>query len=152
MRLLATRLQGIVSATFRDTGTVRMLPDVGVRTDSNTGLLSLDAAAVGAAVARDPAAVNALFSAAKTGTAAVTSALVQAFTRSGDGVLTSRTTSLQNLSRKIDDDVARLQARLDAYREGLVRQFAAMEDAVSKLKASGTFLTAQDNLANRKQS
>jgi flagellar hook-associated protein 2 len=113
--------------------------------------VSLDATALDAAMKRDPTAVNALFSTPATGVAAVTSSLVQSFTRAGDGVLTSRTSSLQNLSKKMDDDIARIQARVDAYREMLVKQFTAMEEAVSKLKASGSFLSAQESINNKKE-
>jgi flagellar hook-associated protein 2 len=151
IRLLAARLQELVTSRFRETGSVRALADLGLATNTTTGLLSLDSAKLTAAIGRDPAAVNELFSAATTGVAAVTTSTVQAFTRSGDGFLTSRTTSLQNLSKKMDDDIARMQARLESYRQTLVKQFTAMEEAVSKLKASGSFLTARDSLATKKE-
>lgn len=151
IRMLARRLQALVSAEFRGTGSVRSLADLGVKTDTVTGQLSVDSRSLDAAATRDPSAVNALFSAATTGVAAVTSSLVQTFTRAGDGLLTARTSSLQDLTKKMDGDLVRLQARVDAYRENLVRQFTAMENAVSKLKAAGSFLTSQDSFANRKQ-
>jgi flagellar hook-associated protein 2 len=151
IRMLATRLQGVVSSRFTEAGALRTLADVGLKTDTTTGLVSLDATALDAAMKRDPTAVNALFSTPATGVAAVTSSLVQSFTRAGDGVLTSRTSSLQNLSKKMDDDIARIQARVDAYREMLVKQFTAMEEAVSKLKASGSFLSAQESINNKKE-
>lgn len=151
IRMLATRLQGVVSSRFAETGALRTLADAGLKTDTTTGLVSLDATALDAAVKRDPTALNALFSAPATGIAAVTSSLVQSFTRAGDGVLTSRTSSLQNLSRKMDDDIARIQARVDAYRELLVKQFTAMEEAVSKLKAAGSFLSAQASINDKKE-
>ena len=150
IRMLATRLQAIISSRFRETGSVRSLADLGVKTDATTGQLGIDAKSLDAAVARDPAAVNALFSTATTGVAAVTSSLVQTFTRPVDGILTARTTSLQALSKDMGEDLLRLQARIDAYRDNLVRQFTAMEDAVSKLKAAGSFLTAQESLNNKK--
>ena len=150
VRMLSGQLQAIISSKFRETGATRTLADLGVTTDRATGLVSLDTKVLNAAVARDPAAANALFAAAQTGVAAITSKLVKGFTNAIDGVLTGRTTALQRLSSRLDDDIARLQARLDAYRANLVKQYAAMEDAVSKLKASGSFLTSQEALNTKK--
>lgn len=143
LRHLQRQLQSLISAKVPGTGSVRTLADLGVKTSSRDGSLSVDAAALNGAIARDPASVNALFSTRKTGLQAVTSSLVSSFTKSVTGILTSRKESLANAAERLDDDLARMQTRVDSYRETLMRQFTAMEDAVSKIKASGNFLAQQ---------
>jgi flagellar hook-associated protein 2 len=151
LRFLQGRLQSLVSTVVPGTGTVRSLADLGLKTSSGNGSLSIDSAVLGRALDRDPAAVNALFSTAGTGVQALTSGLTQAFTRAGDGVLTSRKASLDDSVKRMDRDVERLQARLETYRATLVKRYGAMEDAVSKIKSSGTYLTSQWNALSKKE-
>jgi flagellar hook-associated protein 2 len=150
VRSLQTELQKLVSGAGLAAGTVRTLADLGLKTSSSDGSLSIDATVLSGAIARDPAAVNAIFQTATTGIAAATSSLVQRHVRAGDGLLTARKENLDGAARRIDADLIRLQARVDAYREGLVRQFTAMEEAVGKLKSTGNFLSMQDAVFTRK--
>lgn len=149
LRYLQTRLQSLVSALVPGTGTVRSLADIGLKTSSKDGSLSIDATVLGAALEREPGSLNALFSTAGTGVQALTTGFAQAFTRSGDGLITSRKESLDASAKRMDDDVLRMQARIDSYRAGLVKRFTAMEDAISKIKSTGTFLTSQWNALNK---
>jgi flagellar hook-associated protein 2 len=150
LRSLQGQLQGLVSGAALAGGNVRTLADLGLKSSGTDGSLSIDATALAAAIARDPAAVNAIFSTATTGITAVTTSLVQRHVRAGDGLLTVRKDNLDAAARRIDADLIRLQARVDAYREGLVRQFTAMEDAVGKLKSAGNFLSLQDAVYSKK--
>ena len=139
LRSLQSRLQRLGATSVSSLAAVRTLSDLGVKT-ARDGSLSIDAAALGTAMGRDPAAVNALFANATDGIAAGVGTLVEAFTRTGDGVLASRKASLDRTVRAMDDRAAALQARIDRYRENLVAQFTAMEATISRLKASGSFL------------
>jgi flagellar hook-associated protein 2 len=139
LRSLQARLQRLGATSIPSLATVRTLADLGVKT-ARDGSLSIDASTLGAAIGRDPAAVNALFASATDGIAAGVGTLVEGFTRAGDGVLASRKASLDRTVRAMDDQAAALQARLDKYRENLVAQFTAMEATISRLKASGSFL------------
>ncbi len=66
-------------------------------------------------------------------------------TKSIDGSIARRTSSLNKqidaITRQIDDYDARLETR----REDLYNQFLAMEDALSQYQSEGTYLTAQLN-------
>jgi flagellar hook-associated protein 2 len=139
VRTLQSQLQALVSTTVSGLGTVRTLADMGVKSNRD-GSLQLDDAVLTAAIGRDPAAVNAMFSTATTGIGALTSTLTDTFTRPVDGILTARSSSLADRSKSMDAQAIRLQERLDAYRELLVAQFTAMETLVSNLKNSGSFL------------
>lgn len=139
IRTLQSQLQNLVSTTVSGLGTVRTLADLGVKTNRD-GSLQIDDTVLAAAIGRDPAAVNAMFSTATTGIAALTSTLADTFTRPVDGILTARSSSLADRSKEMDAQAVRLQERLDAYRDLLVAQFTAMETLISNLKNSGSFL------------
>jgi len=150
IRSLQSQLQRVGATAVTGLVNVRTLTDLGVKTKRD-GSLEIDATALAAAIGRDPGAVNAVFSNAADGISAQLGTLVDNFTRAGDGVLTSRSSSLGRKVKAMDDQAATLQARLDKYREALVAQFAAMEKVVSGLKTSGDFLTQQLNsLSNSK--
>jgi flagellar hook-associated protein 2 len=147
IRTLQSRLQTLVSATVGGATNVRALADLGVKTNQD-GSLSIDATTLAGAMARDPGAVNALFTTSATGLGALTTALADSFTRASDGILTLRTSSLSTKVKEMDAEAIRLQDRLDAYRNLLVAQFTAMEQLVSSLKNSSNYLTAASNAAN----
>jgi flagellar hook-associated protein 2 len=89
IRSLQARLQSTLSAAVGGLGSVRSLADLGVRTGRD-GSLSIDSASLAAAVAADAAAANDIFSTAGTGVSARVTALSDAFTRTGDGLLVQR--------------------------------------------------------------
>ena len=69
-------------------------------------------------------------------------------TRSGNGTIamqnTSITSSITSLERRSDDVAARLEQR----RESLVKQFTAMEAALSRIQSQGNWLTQQITALN----
>jgi flagellar hook-associated protein 2 len=144
LRSLQARLQRVGAAAVSTLASVRTLSDLGVKSKRD-GSLEIDAAALTAAIGRDPAAVNAVFATATEGVAAQVGALVDAYTRAGDGILVSRKASLDRSVRAMDGRASDLQARLDRYRESLVAQFTAMETTISSLKSSGNYLLQQLN-------
>jgi flagellar hook-associated protein 2 len=148
IRGLQAKLQGLLT-TKVGASTVRALADLGVKTGRD-GSLTITATALEGAVARDPAAVNALFSTATTGLSAVIERLVNVQTRSDDGALTARKSGLDDTLRRLDVQAEAMQRRIDGFREGLVRQFAAMEKTVSGLKSIGNFLNAQQQSSQSK--
>lgn len=149
VRGLSQALQAIGSTRIAGLTSVRSLADLGVKTQRD-GSLTIDAAALASAVARNPAAVNAVFADAASGVAGVTSRLVTTYTASGTGLLSLRQSGLERQISSLDDQAATLQNRIDAYREGLVKQFTAMESVVGQLKSVGNFLTMQDNQNTKK--
>lgn len=149
VRDLQTKLQKLIVQKVPDLAGVRTLADLGLET-ARDGSLSIDAATLGKALASDPAAVNAVFSTAATGLAAQVDALVKGETRSvvvngraQDGLLVSSQNSLNRTIATLDKQAERLQLRVDAFRENLVKQFTAMENTVSGLKGLGTYITNQ---------
>ncbi len=146
---LQQRLGALVSLEVPGLGAVRTLADLGIKTERN-GTLTLDQAALGRAVAKDPGAVNALFSTASSGVAARLDALTKAFTDPVDGVFTARGKGLDQSVARLDQEATRMQVRIDGFRKNLIAQFAAMETVMSNLRSIGNFLTQQELYATRK--
>jgi flagellar hook-associated protein 2 len=142
IRGLQRRMQALVTAAVPGLGTTSTLADLGVKT-ARDGSLSIDATTLDKAVARDPAAVNGLFSTGTTGLSALAGELVTSYTRAGDGVLVARQNGLNQSIKTLDTQAASMAARIEAFRKNLLRQFAAMEETVSGYKAIGSFLTSQ---------
>jgi flagellar hook-associated protein 2 len=142
IRALQSKLQSLVTGHVTGLSNVQTLAEAGVKTGRD-GSLSVDSTTFASALARDPAALDGLFSTKGTGLSDAVYGMVQLQTRAGDGLLTA---DQQNLAKRIsamDDQAAILQLRIDAFRQNLINQFTAMESTVSNLKATGNFLTAQ---------
>jgi flagellar hook-associated protein 2 len=146
VRNLQQALQSITASTVGSlgAGTVRSLADLGVKT-ARDGTLSIDTATFSAALARDPSAVNTLFSDPTSGIDEITSNLVHLYNAPVTGLLSIRQSGLNAQISAMTDQAAAMQARLDIYRQTLVDQFAAMETVVGQYKSIGTFLTQQSN-------
>ncbi len=140
IRSLQGRLQQIVTAVVGGQTDVRSLADVGIETNRD-GSLSIDESTLADALARNPQAINTLFSDATGGIGTLVEGLHRDFADPADGLLVSRKKSLGESIGRIEDDILRMEERLDAYRESLVAQFVAMERTVSGLNSLGAFLT-----------
>ncbi|GEJ59172.1 flagellar filament capping protein FliD [Anaeromyxobacter diazotrophicus] len=149
VRGLQQRLQGLGSQQVAGLGTVRTLSDLGIKTNRD-GTLTLDSTALAAAVARSPSSVDALFSTASTGLAAVVGAAVDQYTLPASGLLSLAQSGLQDRVKQMDDQAATLQSRLDAYHATLQAQFTAMESVVSQWKTVGSFLSSQASQSTSK--
>jgi flagellar hook-associated protein 2 len=139
VRSLQANLQKLIT-TKVGTGNIRTLADVGIKSGRD-GTLSLDTATMTKAIAADANAVNQLFSTATDGLSAVTEAKMNVYGNFVDGLLTSRTKGLQDTVRKMDDQIASMQLRVDSKKTALINQFTEMEKIVSTLKSTGNFLT-----------
>jgi flagellar hook-associated protein 2 len=148
VRMLQQQLQSLGIAQVPGLGSVRTLADLGVKTQKD-GTLTIDDATLGAAITRDPGAVDALFSTASTGLAAVVTNAVESYVDPTNGLLTLAQAGLNDSVKRMDDEIANMQARADQYRASLVAQFAAMEQVVSQYKNIGTFLQNESQQQNK---
>jgi len=142
VRALQGRLQSILTNQVSGLAGVSRLADLGVKT-AKDGSLSIDSTLYAAALARDPAALDALFSTATSGLADYVSKLVQEQVGTTDGVLVNRQKGLNSRITAMDGQMAVMQRRVDAYKANLVKQFTAMETTLSNLKSTGNFLQSQ---------
>jgi flagellar hook-associated protein 2 len=146
LRSLASRLQGLLT-TQVGAGTVRTLADLGVKS-AQDGTLSLDNAVLASAIARDPSAVNNLFSDVTSGLSGLTKSLVDSATDPVDGTLILDQNGINSSIKDMTDQMATMQTRVDTYQQELVDEFAAMEQVVSGLKATGNFLNQQQSVSS----
>lgn len=77
------------------------------------------------------------------GVASVLSHYLDQITRLGSGIVKSAEDNIQSQIRAFDADIASYEDRLVAKQERLIRQFAAMESALSRLQSQSSFLTSQ---------
>jgi flagellar hook-associated protein 2 len=148
LRSLQRNLQSLLTTTVGN-GTVRALADVGIKT-ARDGSISLDTFTLSKAITRDAGAVNSLFSQATTGLSALASTLVTNATNAKDGTLVTKRKGLSDNIKSIDTQLDRMQLRLDAFRQGLISQFTAMEQVVSNMRSIGNFLTQQSQAGGNK--
>lgn len=143
MVTLQRRLQRLMTTTVTGSGSLRSLVDLGFKSDKTTGNLSVDSAKVKEALDQNPGAVNALFTTDSTGIGDVVGDLVDVYTDSLDGIIKTRTDSLQNSISDMDDRIANMELRVELYTKNIQRQFTAMESAIANINSVGQFLSAQ---------
>ncbi len=139
---LRSRVGDAVTGT---TGAYRTLASLGI-TSQNDGTLTLDSAKLEAAIAADSDAVADFFAgdtgASITGFAELLGADIDIYNDDTDGALTNRIDSLEGRSKDIDDQIDRLELRLDKTEERLTKQYANLEQIVSGLQNQGNQILA----------
>jgi flagellar hook-associated protein 2 len=104
------------------------------------GSLTLDQTKLSAALAKNPDAVANLFVTGGFATALTT--MTDAYTRAGDGILSSKASSLTHRSSDLQTQSDQINRRADALKTQLDAQFTALETAMSSLKSQSAFLTS----------
>lgn len=143
LRLLESGLRSALTDRANGAGDADSLAAIGITTGEN-GRLVVDDAALADALAADPGGIAALFG-GDDGVAVRADGLLTGYLQS-NGLLDSRTDSLNNRIDDISDQRLDLARRTDALRSRLLAQFTAMDQLVAQLQSTGNFLTQQ--LAN----
>ncbi|MGM0767043.1 MAG: flagellar filament capping protein FliD [Pseudomonadota bacterium] len=123
---------------------IRMLADVGIKTQPSTGKLEFDQAKFTEQLEANPEAMTALF-AEKDGVDGIAERTVNTVTDflASDGALASRTEGLNNALQDIQDKRERLDLRIASYEERLIKQFSAADSLISQIQSSGDYVTQQ---------
>lgn len=122
----------------------RSLAGVGI-SSSKDGTLTLDAAKLDAALAKDPVAVSRLF---VTDTATGATGVMKTLSDSiGDlvstsGAIKTRQDALTAQSKRVAASIEEKQKRIDEYEAGLKKQFAALDQAMSKYSSMASSLSS----------
>ncbi|HEX7241033.1 MAG TPA: flagellar filament capping protein FliD, partial [Longimicrobiaceae bacterium] len=77
------------------------------------------------------------------GTGGMMTRLVDQLTRAGDGTVSGQVDSLRRSIDSLNSRAEEVQKRLEVRREAMVRQFTAMEQALSRVQSQGSWLAAQ---------
>ena len=137
---ISTSLDQVVAGT---SGKYTTLSSVGLELQ-NDGTLSLDTAKLDSAIADDPTSVSRLFvtdsSTGATGVMKGLATTIQSFTADQSSLLTSKIASFGTETREIQKEETATQARIDAYKANLQKEFAAMELVVQKYKTASSAL------------
>ncbi|UCE67821.1 MAG: flagellar filament capping protein FliD [Candidatus Zixiibacteriota bacterium] len=76
------------------------------------------------------------------GIAALLSERIDAYTDANDGILNSRTKTIEKQINNIKEQIERMEEQLEVKRESLYKQFIAMEEAIGKLQSQQMFLSS----------
>lgn len=139
---VSARIASFISKSVSGTtGSLRRLSDVGVRFGSG-GKLEFDQTRFDAAIERDPAAVEELFTKAETGLGTVFEDEINRLTETSTGLLSQRSDSLQRSVDQLTDRKTQLTELLEKQRARLTARFQATETALSKLQSQQSALSA----------
>jgi len=133
------QLQGALGTVMSSGYGTSTLGGVGL-TRARDGSLTLDQTKLTAALAQNPNAVADLF--VTGGFAGAMSTMTTAYTRTGDGILATKTASLTSRFADLQTQSDRINSRADALKTQLDKQFTAMETAMTALKAQSSFLSS----------
>ena len=111
------------------------------------GRLSFDEGRFREAYNDDPEAVEQLFTAEETGFGDVFEQILDDMTRSADGLIAVRDSSLEKQEELLQDRIEATRDLLDLKRARLERQFSGLESALALLQGQQTALTNLQNLA-----
>jgi flagellar hook-associated protein 2 len=109
-------------------------------TRARDGSLTIDDTKLSAALAANPNAIGNLFVGG--GFAAAMTNMTDAYSRAGDGILSSKTQSLTDRFNMLQTQADLINRRADALQTQLETQFNALETAMSKLKSQSSFLSS----------
>ena len=137
------RLSSMATATYTHGASTTSLGEMGISIDV-TGKLSIDAAKFDSAVTADPQALESLFagSGGADGLSQVFIDMVDAYTRTGDGILSAKNAGIDDRIDGIDDQIERIEENALALSERLERQFSALEQLVAELQTQQNFLNS----------
>ncbi len=151
LRSIDSSILRSLQATGYGAGTnpLTSLSELGIRVQVD-GKLALDASALSTALDSGTDRVAALFSGSN-GVATALSSQLQSWLDSG-GTLDSRNQSLSQRVRQLDDNQARLDARMLSVQARYQAQFSKLDSLLSSLNNTSTFLTQQLAALNTKSS
>jgi flagellar hook-associated protein 2 len=133
------QLQGALGNVMSNSYGATTLGAVGL-SRAKDGALTLDETKLNAALVANPDAVGNLFVAGGFATAVTT--MTDAYTRSGDGILASKSKSLIDRSSVLQTQADQINTHADQLKVRLETQFTALETAMSKLKSQSAYLTS----------
>jgi len=122
---------------------VSRLSDIGISTSKDSSVLSVDDSELKDALLKDPNAVRDLFTLSD-GVASKIFDRLEVLTED-KGFFDSRTTALTKTMDDMDDQIERMEIRLEKREETLMLQFAALERSLSAMQSQSSWLTQQLN-------
>lgn len=142
---IESRVRSLFSNTYNDSSSnINYLFQIGLSFDRD-GILSFDGEKFDEQIGNNIGEIQSLFTNADTGFIPSLEDLIESYTDS-DGIISNRTEGLNTEKTSIDDDIERLELRLESTEARLRARFASLDTLVSQLNSTSSFLTQQ--LAN----
>ncbi len=138
-------LQSMMVATVGGTGDYHNLVDLGFRTKKEDGTISTDSTMLQDAIGSNLESLEKLFI-GEDGVEGIAEKLknyLEGITDSSDGIYASRKTSTDSNMRRIDSNIETMEMRLEQREKTMRMKFAAMEQLVSTLNATGSYVSQQ---------
>jgi len=123
-------------------GSPSTLTEIGIKTATDDSL-TVDDTKLTNAIANNLTQVSAIFVDVTNGVAQKMLNSISDLTASGDGILTARIDGDQENIDALGDQIAKKEAALELFKDGMVRRFAALEALVSQMKTQGAYLSQQ---------
>ncbi len=142
LRGLKRKLQSFISKEISSAGNYTSLASIGLETDYSTGELSFDSSVLSEALSEDPDSVIALLGGTDDddGIADKMVSYLDAETDSTDGLYARRSNSNDETIDRLNDQIEKLEARLEKREETLLAQFSAMEELISEMNTMSSYL------------
>lgn len=144
VRSLQDELQALLGRIVPGSG-ARSLAEAGIILQKD-GTVLLDDAKYADAMAKDPEALDRVFSASN-GVAKALEEITRRYTGAADGYFTTRKDGLNDVVKKLGDDIERMNLHIEKTRDTLTRQFTALEEMISQYNGLNTYLQQQAALA-----
>lgn len=139
---IQSSLQGIVSASISGLrGDFDSLGSMGIKTDSK-GRLQIKDSELTDALESDFLGVSQLFTQKDTGLAAKMVEQIESFTDTHDGAIKSRQDGIRRSVDLLQEQIDRMNMRVDSYEQSLVRTYTALETMMSQLQFQGNYLSS----------
>lgn len=146
LRVVQSRLYDLFTAGVTVDGVFRRFAEYGIVAESGNHL-RFDEEAFQAAYEADPEAVEQAFTATDNGLAVLLKERIKQLTDSG-GLISQRTDALDERTDLLQERVDQLNERLDQKRARLLRQFQALEVALSQLQSQQTAVSNLSGLVS----
>lgn len=144
LRSITTRLSSALQTVIGGTGAYNTLGSIGLAVD-RSGKLALDSSKFSKAMAADPASVTKLLAGddgAAQGVMDVVSSAVDAFTRTGTGIMATRNDAMTATTKRLQDRIDSEETRINRYADQLRSQFTQMDTQVAAYKNQSSYLTS----------
>lgn len=141
LRAVDSRLRRMIGEAADVDGAFKTLASIGVKVN-DSGVLSVDADDLDAALASDFADVAALFGAEETGLGARLDEMLKGYTE-GKGIIQARVDGLQAGLKDVAEQRVALERRIESLESRFRAQFNAMDQIVAQLSSTSSFLAGQ---------
>lgn len=144
-RSVSNKLQGLLVTNSGSGGAYNFLVDLGFKTDSKTGDISIDSTKLQETLNADYDSVEQLLigSDGSSGILNQFTTYLDGWTDTFDGLYAGKKQSYDSTIRSFDSSIERMELRLEKREQLLLSQFSAMEQLVSSMNATSSYLTQQ---------